>query len=213
MPRSSARFSSLSLAGVALFVALWIAQWPVLALAAGLPAHNWTALRAARVPRRAGLRRRDLGLFGKPWLASFWRGRRRQTVTPPSSASSGTRVNVRGLPSRSTPISTALADPLAGEQADQVVRAGDRLAVERDDHVAGEQARAVRRTARLGRRDGRGRACATGRPQAACGAEWPSAARISRCRRAAPGRAAPVRRARSSPCSPRPRSRCPARPG
>ena len=52
----------------------------------------------------------------------------------------------------------ARADPLAGEQADQVVGAGNRQAVERHDHVAGEQSGAVRRAARNGLGDGRGRA-------------------------------------------------------
>ena len=50
----------LILAGVALAAALWIAQWPVLALAAGLPAHNVTALLL-------------LGFLGGLYGRKFWK--------------------------------------------------------------------------------------------------------------------------------------------
>jgi putative peptidoglycan lipid II flippase len=63
----------LVLAGLALFVALWIAQWPVLALAAGLPAHNWTALLLLAFLGALVYGAAIVGLFGKSWLASFWR--------------------------------------------------------------------------------------------------------------------------------------------
>jgi hypothetical protein len=54
-------------------VALWIAQWPVLALAAGLPAHNWTALVLLAFLGALVYGAAIYGLFGKAWLASFWR--------------------------------------------------------------------------------------------------------------------------------------------
>ena len=146
----------LAAAGIALAAVLWIAQWPVLAMTAGLPGvHNALALVLLGFLGALVYGGAILGLFGKAWLAGLWRtpqGRHARF------RSSGTRVNVRGLPSRSTPTSIDPADPLAGEQADQVVRAGHRHAVERHDHVAGQQTGAVRRAARLGRRDRRGRA-------------------------------------------------------
>jgi len=63
----------LILAGLALFAALWIAQWPVLALAAGLPAHNVTALLLLAFIGAIVYGAAILVLFGKAWLASFWR--------------------------------------------------------------------------------------------------------------------------------------------
>jgi putative peptidoglycan lipid II flippase len=63
----------LILAGIALTAALWLAQWPVLALAAGLPAHNVTALLLLGFLGALVYGGAILGLFGKSWLASFWR--------------------------------------------------------------------------------------------------------------------------------------------
>ena len=72
----------LALAGVALAAALWLAQWPVLGMFAGLPAarRDWRC--CCSLPRRARLRRRHLGLFGKAWLAALWRTPK--ATTPPS---------------------------------------------------------------------------------------------------------------------------------
>src|SRR2546421_1053512 len=63
----------LILAGVALAAALWIAQWPVLALAAGLPAHNVTALLLLGFLGGVVYAVAVLWLFCKAWLTSFWR--------------------------------------------------------------------------------------------------------------------------------------------
>ncbi len=60
-------------AGIALTAALWTAQWPVLALAAGLPAHNATALLLLAFVGAIVYGAAILGLFGRAWLASFWR--------------------------------------------------------------------------------------------------------------------------------------------
>jgi putative peptidoglycan lipid II flippase len=74
----------LILAGLALYVVLWIAQWPVLALAAGLPAHNLTALLLLGFLGTLAYGGAILGLFGRAWLASFWR--MPPDVTPPPSS-------------------------------------------------------------------------------------------------------------------------------
>jgi len=62
----------LVVAGIALTAALWIAQWPVLALAAGLPAHNVTALLLLAFLGALVYGGAVLGLFGKAWIASLW---------------------------------------------------------------------------------------------------------------------------------------------
>ena len=67
-------------AGLALTVALFVAQWPVLALAAGLPAHNLTALVLLAFVGAVVYSAALLALFGKTWILSF--GRRGRTVTP-----------------------------------------------------------------------------------------------------------------------------------
>ena len=147
----------LVLAGVALFAALWIAQWPVLAHDRGIARrHNWIALVLLALPRRARLWRRDprpvrqgvarlVLADAQRGYAAFFR-------------SSGTRVNVRGLPSRSTSISTGLPirSPVSRRIRSSAPVTGSPSSAH--DHVAGEQARTVRRAAGLGRRDGRGRA-------------------------------------------------------
>ena len=74
----------LMLAGIALLAALWIAQWPVLAMTAGFPGmHNWLALLLLAFLGALVYGGAILGLFGKAWLASFWRTPR--AATPPSS--------------------------------------------------------------------------------------------------------------------------------
>jgi putative peptidoglycan lipid II flippase len=74
----------LILAGVALTGALWIAQWPVLAMTAGFPGkHNWLALLLLAFLGALVYGGVILGLFGKAWLAWFWRAPR--AATPPSS--------------------------------------------------------------------------------------------------------------------------------
>ncbi len=85
MPHSSARFCKLVLAGLALFAALWIAQWPVLAMTAGFPGnHTWLALLLLAFIGALTYGAAILGLFGKAWVASFWRTPR--TTTPPPSS-------------------------------------------------------------------------------------------------------------------------------
>jgi len=64
----------LALAGLALVVALWIAQWPVLAMTAGFPGkHTWLALLLLAFLGVLAYGGAILGLFGKVWLASLWR--------------------------------------------------------------------------------------------------------------------------------------------
>jgi putative peptidoglycan lipid II flippase len=64
----------LILAGIALVAALWIAQWPVLAMTAGFPGmHNWLALLLLAFLGALVYGGAILGLFGRAWLASFWR--------------------------------------------------------------------------------------------------------------------------------------------
>ena len=92
---------------------------------------------AARLRRRARLWRRDLRPVRQSLAA---------TVLPQPESyaffrSSGTRVKRARLAEAQHIDLDRAADPLAGEQANEVVRAGDRHAVERHDHVAGEQAR------------------------------------------------------------------------
>ena len=75
----------LVLAGLALFAALWIAQWPVLAMTAGFPgSHTWLALLLLAFIGALTYGAAILGLFGKAWVASFWRTPR--TTTPPPSS-------------------------------------------------------------------------------------------------------------------------------
>jgi putative peptidoglycan lipid II flippase len=63
----------LILAGIALTTALWIAQWPVIAMTAGFSGHNWMALALLAFLGALVYGGAVLGLFGKAWLASFWR--------------------------------------------------------------------------------------------------------------------------------------------
>jgi putative peptidoglycan lipid II flippase len=73
----------LALAGAALAVALFVAQWPVLAITAGIPgAHTIVALVLLALIGALAYGGAILGLFGKSWLASFWR----QPKTTSSSA-------------------------------------------------------------------------------------------------------------------------------
>src|ERR1043165_7116991 len=66
--------AKLVLAGLGLTVALWIAQWPVLAMTAGFPGrHTWLALLLLGFIGALVYGGAILGLFGKGWLASFWR--------------------------------------------------------------------------------------------------------------------------------------------
>jgi putative peptidoglycan lipid II flippase len=75
--------SKLILAGIALVAALWIAQWPVLAMTAGFSGHNWMALALLAFLGTLVYGGAILGLFGKAWLASLWRGP--QKATSPAS--------------------------------------------------------------------------------------------------------------------------------
>ena len=85
MPPSSVRCWKLALAGLALYAALWIAQWPVLAMTAGFPGHHtWLALLLLAFIGALTYGAAILGLFGRAWVASFWRGPR--GPTPPASA-------------------------------------------------------------------------------------------------------------------------------
>jgi len=70
-------------AGLVLAAALWIAQRPVLALAAGLPAHNLVALALLAAVGAVAYAAALFGLFGKVWILSFGRSSR---ATKPSSA-------------------------------------------------------------------------------------------------------------------------------
>ena len=73
----------LLIAGIALAAALWIAQWPVLAMTAGFPGkHTWLALLLLAFLGALVYGGAILGLFGKAWLASFWRTPK--TITPAS---------------------------------------------------------------------------------------------------------------------------------
>ena len=75
----------LALAGGALFVALWIAQWPVLAMTAGFPGrHGWLALLLLAFIGALTYGAAILALFGKAWLASFLQTP--ATTTPPLSS-------------------------------------------------------------------------------------------------------------------------------
>jgi putative peptidoglycan lipid II flippase len=60
-------------AGVALTAALFVAQWPIIALAAGLPAHNVTALLLLAFVGALVYGAAIVGLFGKAWLAGLLR--------------------------------------------------------------------------------------------------------------------------------------------
>ena len=73
----------LIVAGLVLVAALWVAQWPVLALSAGLPAHNVTALVLLGFLGALVYGATVYALFGKAWLAGFMRTPRE--ATPPSS--------------------------------------------------------------------------------------------------------------------------------
>jgi len=64
----------LLLAGLALFAALWIAQWPVLAMTAGFPGrHTWLALLLLAFIGALTYGAAILGLFSKAWVASLFR--------------------------------------------------------------------------------------------------------------------------------------------
>lgn len=76
--------AKLILAGVALTAALWIAQWPVLAMTAGFPGkHTWLALLLLAFLGALVYGGAILALFGKAWLASFWRMPREVTASVP----------------------------------------------------------------------------------------------------------------------------------
>jgi putative peptidoglycan lipid II flippase len=72
----------LAAAGIALAAALFVAQWPVIALASGLPAHNVTALVLLAFLGAIVYGAAIYALFGKAWLASLFRTPR--GVTPSS---------------------------------------------------------------------------------------------------------------------------------
>jgi putative peptidoglycan lipid II flippase len=75
----------LLVAGLALFASLWVAQWPVLAMTAGFPGrHTWLALLLLAFIGALTYGAAIFGLFGKAWVASFWRTPRGST--PPSSS-------------------------------------------------------------------------------------------------------------------------------
>jgi putative peptidoglycan lipid II flippase len=63
-------------AGLALAAALFAVQWPVLALAAGLPAHDLTALVLLAFIGAVVYAAALLALFGKAWIVSFGRTKR-----------------------------------------------------------------------------------------------------------------------------------------
>lgn len=74
----------LALAGLALTAALWIAQWPVLALSAGWPGvHNWLALLLLGFIGAIAYGAAILGMFGKARLAAFWRGPKATSASVP----------------------------------------------------------------------------------------------------------------------------------
>ena len=112
-----------------LAAALFVAQWPVLALDGG-PARRAQrdGAGAARLASaRSSMAGAIFGLFGKAWLRVVLPRTKNSRLLPllrhQSEAprlAEAQHVDLDGA-----------ADPLAGEQADQVVGAGDRLAVER----------------------------------------------------------------------------------
>ena len=104
------------------------------------------------------------------------------------------------------------SDHLAGQDADEIVGAGHRLLIDRDQHVAGQQSGAFGRALRLDARDHDGAVLRECRLHDASGAAPASAPRRCRSRRAAPARGAPALPARIWPYWSRWRSRCPARP-
>jgi putative peptidoglycan lipid II flippase len=63
--------AKLALAGLALAAALWVAQWPVVALAAGLPAHNITALLLLGFLGALVYGAAIYLMLGKRWILSF----------------------------------------------------------------------------------------------------------------------------------------------
>jgi len=70
----------LAVAGVALAIALFVAQWPILAVTAGLPGvHNVMALVLLGFTGALVYAGAILGLFGKTWLRTLFRS---PTVTP-----------------------------------------------------------------------------------------------------------------------------------
>jgi putative peptidoglycan lipid II flippase len=75
----------LAVAGVALAAALLVAQWPVLALTAGLPGvHNVMALVLLGFVGAIVYAGAILGLFGRTWLRAFLRGPRTTSSAPPA---------------------------------------------------------------------------------------------------------------------------------
>ena len=73
----------LAASGIALAAILWIAQWPVLAMTAGLPGvHNALALVLLAFLGALVYGAAILGLFGKAWLKGLWRSP--SAVTPAS---------------------------------------------------------------------------------------------------------------------------------
>ncbi len=74
----------LALAGLALTAALWIAQWPVLALSAGWPGvHNGLALLLLGFIGAIVYGAAILGLFGRAWLAGVCRGPKATSASVP----------------------------------------------------------------------------------------------------------------------------------
>jgi putative peptidoglycan lipid II flippase len=71
----------LAVAGGALAAALFVAQWPILALTAGLPVHNVTALVLLGFVGAIVYAGAILALFGRAWLRAFFRAPR---ATPSS---------------------------------------------------------------------------------------------------------------------------------
>jgi len=65
--------AKLLVAGLVLAAALFLAQWPVLALAAGLPAHNLVALALLGFVGAMAYGGAIVALFGKQWVVSFGR--------------------------------------------------------------------------------------------------------------------------------------------
>ncbi|MBV8836709.1 MAG: lipid II flippase MurJ, partial [Alphaproteobacteria bacterium] len=72
-------------ASLVLAAVLWIAQRPMLALAAGLPAHNVAALVLLAVIAALAYAAALFALFGRAWIMSF--GRSSRALKPSSSPS------------------------------------------------------------------------------------------------------------------------------
>jgi hypothetical protein len=109
----------LAAAAVAVAVALWIAQWPVLAFTAGFSAgHNVFALMLLGFVGAVVYGAADLGLFGKAGGCAVG-ARQRRTRLLPLLRHQSERARLAEPQHADL---DRLADALAGEQADQVVR-------------------------------------------------------------------------------------------